>query len=453
MKRIITIILTIMMLLSLASCGTGGNPDPSPAPTGEAGVSSSVPTAAPIVSPTDKPEETPGESTDFPAADMNSLFANFDKELVCDTEDSFYYLRSIRSLQGTPISIVYVTDKEYRDWMPLCGRPDCMHDNSNCNARLEGFAYGKIWRFGEHIYYVFLGDEGVENPELWRMKLDGSDHEKLLELSRPDPNADGSWSWNWTFHNKYLIVDYKNLNVSFGASITNYIVDLSAKKLEQKRLDAVLDTGEKTHVGFCFAGRGSMVYHVQNEVGETIADPDLGTERTRIISTLYKTDLETGATVKLCVLPFQPFGGDCSLEGDLLYFCGSDTEYRIVSVNTETGELTHINSAELYSVRWYTPYKGYILGTTTNFSTKPDMTPLDLTGTDIYSLSGELLYNIPYEDYNADISILFVIGDYVFGVERTQLIENPTYLLPTWYLNISDIGTDNLMWRKWAPEG
>ena len=447
MKRTITIILALTMLLSLVSCGTGGNPDPSPAPTGEAGVSSSVPTAAPIVSPTDKPEETPGESTDFPAADLNSIFANRQFEPAFETEDSIYYVRSFSNPNENYITryMICVTDKEYKDWMPLCGRPNCMHDNDDCSAWIEGHSYNKIWLYGERIYYAFYNDG---NPELWRMKLDGTDHERMLGLSLPDPDDDLSYSWSWTFHNKYLIANYRKEEGLNGYETTTYVVDLSARKLEQRKLDAYLETGEKTFVGYCVAGKDNIVYHWQSKNVE-ITDPVSGETRTKAITSLYKTDLETGATSKLCVLPFQPFFGDSSLEGDLLYFCESTDENIILTVNTETGELTTVNTAELYSVCWVTPYHGYIFGTIDRKSSAPDGTPFENLGTFIYDLSGELVCSIPYESYSADIYILFALGDLVFGVERSDVRETLDSLFPTWYLDLSEMGTENFVWHRW----
>ena len=344
-------------------------------------------------------------------------------------------------------AMICVTDKEYMDWMPLCGRPDCMHDTEDCNAWLEGPASGKIWLYGDRIYDAFHYD-GI--PELWRMKLDGTDHEKMLRFSLPDPNDESAYSWNWTFHNKYLIANYMKMEGPDGSETTTYVVDLSARKLEQKALDAVLETGEKTYVGKCVAGKDNTVYHWQSKNVETV-DPASGEAKTKAITSLYKTDLETGATRKLCVLPFQPPYCNCSLEGELLYICGSTDESVILTVNTETGELTTVNTAELYSVCWYTPYHGYIIGTAGKTSSASDGTPLENLGAFLYDLSGELICSIPYESYSAEIYILFALGDRLFGIEQTDEPASFDSLLPTWYLDLSEIGTDALAWRRWEP--
>ena len=448
MKKHLKIIIKAI-LLSASACGTITEDFPSAiTPSQSMAENSEHGLVFSSFNPTDDSEHASDPNRIFHAADLNSVFANHQFELACETEVSIYYVKQFTDVAWIRRSVVYVSDKEYKDWMPLRGRPDCMHNDENCNAWLEGYVYSKIWLYGNHIYYVHCDNY---DPELWRMNLDGSEHEMLLVLSRPDPNSDGASSWSWTFHNKYLIANYRKEEGLNGYETTTYVVDLSARKLEQRKLDAYLETGEKTYVGYCVAGKDNIVYHWQSKNVE-ISDPVSGETRTKAITSLYKTDLETGATSKLCILPFQPFFGDSSLEGDLLYFCESTDENIILTVNTETGELTTVNTAELYSVCWVTPYHGYIFGTIDRKSSAPDGTPFENLGTFIYDLSGELVCSIPYESYSADIYILFALGDRLFGVERTDDREAVTSLFPTWYLDLSEMGTEVFGWHRWSEE-
>ncbi|MBQ7063963.1 MAG: hypothetical protein IJM90_03635 [Firmicutes bacterium] len=59
----------------------------------------------------------------------------------------------------------------------LCNKPECTHDSDQCNAYL-GFCLKGIHVYDGFIYWIKI-DRG---PSLWRMKLDGSEHEKVLSL-------------------------------------------------------------------------------------------------------------------------------------------------------------------------------------------------------------------------------------------------------------------------------
>ena len=133
---------------------------------------------------------------------------------------------------------MYFTDKKYSDWMQLCGRPECSHRTYDCNAYIgEDPGGSEIWLYGDHFYF-FLSNED-EEPELWRMKLDGTEHEKLMACSTEELNT-----FNWFFHNKYVFLTFVS-NVPETAEIKRelFCIDLSSSELKPIKYDITDENG------------------------------------------------------------------------------------------------------------------------------------------------------------------------------------------------------------------
>ena len=376
--------------------------------------------------PTAGPATTPHTQNEgvFYVMDFNDVYATTGMQQIIETKDCVYYLCSVTA----DTSIVYFSDKEYKDWMPLCSKPDCLHGpkDVNCNAHLEGETFTKMWLYGDHIYYCsYL--RGESELSLWRMKLDGLDHEKLLILSE----SAGS-SLGWFFHNKYLFLSSVSVvGENAETQSSTYIVDLSAAPIKSVKIDLVDETGNSVDFRLPIIGCGDKLYCLSND-GENY---------------VYCVDISNAVRTTVCQLPADPGLASTALYDDTLYFCLAWDYGGIITVDVNTGEQTVLNKAEPQTVKWYLPYKRFIFGSNTSKSINPD-----LKGTAVYDYDGELIKDIPYESYNTDINISYIIGNYVFGYDHCEGGEFVT-APPTWYLDLRDIGTDNLMWRKWEPEG
>ena len=425
MKRIITIILTIIMLLSLASCGTGGAP---------------APTAEPTEAPADKP---------FYTVNLGTTSYCSSRQPVCETESSIYFLCEETATQY----IVYFSDKEYHDWMPLCGKPECDHKTSSCNARLEGYAGGSIWLYGDHLYY-FVENERTGEPEtidLYRMDLDGSDHEKLLQCELPLSAQNGTnYSWYWFFHNKYAflqlacskqIIDSGEIEVD----VTMYFSDLSKDAPSLSTLDFINDEIKSIGQVFLFmAGQGETVYAAA-------------------MNDIYKIELASNSIEKLCSLSFCPDRCFYSEKENRLFFSDPNDRNSFSCVDIGTRSV-NIHSDETTSAQWDIICNGYIFGNSprdpfegmpwgpADAGLDPETDFEALWCTNVYDLNGNLLIHIPHEDYNDEnIVIRYITGNYVFGVDYLDSLKNGTRRPPEWYLNLSEMGTDSFMWRRWEP--
>ena len=216
-----------------------------------------------------------------------------------------------------------------------------------------------------------------------------------------------------------------------------FVLDLSCPEEGLARVEFDLDGGNET---VCFM-------HVCCGVGDV-----LFCTNTLEGNELYRLDLKAQTAKTLCTLPFeQRLTKTCSLYQGKLYFCCGFAEGKIVAVDAETGEMEIVNTAGPGQTLWYLPYEGHIFGAQLKDNGS------ERYGTAIYDINGNEIQSIDYEDYGENIYIYGVIGDYVLGALATndprekEIINYLSYHGPSWYLRVSDIGTDNLIWQMWAP--
>ena len=73
-----------------------------------------------------------------------SLAALGTSNSILETDNSVYYLYE---------NMIYFSDKDYKDWLPLCVKPNCSHSDKDCDAYIDGAESG-IWIYDQYIYYV-----------------------------------------------------------------------------------------------------------------------------------------------------------------------------------------------------------------------------------------------------------------------------------------------------------
>lgn len=90
---------------------------------------------------------------------------------MIETEKGFYTLA---------FDFLYYADKAKMDnWAVVCNKPNCSHDTKDCNAFCE-HAFS-IWIHESKLYYVNF-------YAIWRMDLDGKNHEKVRDLPEVEYN-------------------------------------------------------------------------------------------------------------------------------------------------------------------------------------------------------------------------------------------------------------------------
>lgn len=364
--------------------------------------------------------ENERESDSFYTMDLG-CFASAGVEQLLETEETLYYLCSTPGGETR----LYFSDKSNKEWLPLCGKPNCLHRTEDCESVLEGNASNKVWLYGSHIYYL-VRTEQSRGPELWRMKLDGSSHEKLCAPFENEKNTGAMYSYDWYFHNKYAIVLYHTLDSEKpGGQTQVYRLDLGAKELEAVRLEIP----EGVSLGNPIAGCGNMLFCVCGDEDKP---------------SLVKTDLDSGETRILFELPFMPDLYSCAFHDGGIIFAEGWEQGKIYRFDVESGLLETLASAEPETRRWYYPSGNYVFG-----SNSSRVSPF--AGTEISDLSGNMVWESKPSDGSPEIGVGSIIGNYVLGYENGEnriTIEH----LPTWYLDIREIGTDSFGWHRWGND-
>ncbi len=162
-----------------------------------------------------------------------------------ETVDYYYCLFNNR---------VYFSQKDNLAFYILCNKPDCKHNDGGCNANSDYF----LGYWNEHLYGVVLsGDE----PYIFRMNLDGTEHKKIASLEMP-VNSDGTAGGMFIFyiHEGYIYYSVSNVGMN-----SLFRVELSTG--ETKRLfEDMLHGATSLHPKFCFTNSKAYFLLRDNDV-------------------------------------------------------------------------------------------------------------------------------------------------------------------------------------------
>ncbi len=451
MKRFLVLLLFTAFLFCTACTGVKVDPSPTSAPGGTEG-SSATETV------TDKPYEGRNYVRDFRPTTLGLFGVNNN---IVETDDSVFVLGG---------GYLYFSDKEYRDFMPLCARPNCLHNDDECDARLD--TKNGIWLYGSYIWFItnergILDDANKDPLWLCRMRLDGTKHERVLKFYEGDPDFEVKMnSWDFYSTNKYLrashvMCDHSNVNHEDAKIETVlYLVDLET--LEVKTLEVDPDSPVVLSIVW---GDGSLLYGIGVEDAE---DPDYDGEQVMqkgVQKTLVVMSPETGEERRIGPLEgkgrIDPYYGGFGLVGsDFIYLRWDNTTdtNSLWAMDIETGECRLLVSKPFPEFRAAT----YDWTSNTLFLSTKDT---GAEGFYAYDLEGNEVAHIPYDGMPKDFiegNVLFQTDSYIFLCPPADVaietdgsggfkFSSETAQIPTWYLEKSKIGTDELAWKRWEP--
>ncbi|MCD8146599.1 MAG: DUF5050 domain-containing protein [Clostridiales bacterium] len=153
-KRILTILFAATLVLSLTACGSSSNNDNANTETSE---------AANLLSAGN--EDSSSSGTDF---QKNMAQTQVSFTYPCESGEGYYFVGSN--------GYVYYIDKATESATILCGKPECSHDDEDCNA----YAGSALTYYDGKLYY--FSDIGSSWTQLYSMNLDGTDHTLVQTL-------------------------------------------------------------------------------------------------------------------------------------------------------------------------------------------------------------------------------------------------------------------------------
>ncbi|MDE5820229.1 MAG: DUF5050 domain-containing protein [Lachnospiraceae bacterium] len=246
--------------------------------------------------------KTEEKDADGAAAPMESdeIGADFEYQFVAKSENGYYFWERISPDHLHP-RLMFM-DKESGRVVPLCNRPDCVHEGKECNAYFRehhdvgGGIHKKYLQYYEgNLYAVGLSEDAYVS--LFRIKADGSaEWEISAKLYRTDYAATHRW-------------ESPEVLIEGGYA---YFVDWyqKIKKLERMPIDGGMP--ETVFEGDSDASAVN-IYQIKSNGGtlffQVISYPDDIPEN--VVGALYSCDSATGQCnlVKAFVGPYSVYDG------------------------------------------------------------------------------------------------------------------------------------------------
>lgn len=107
-------------------------------------------------------------------------------------EDGYYHLVERDIKIGTITNICYF-DYQSKQEIYLCDKPECKHEEESCTSYLPILAMNSaLFVYQDNIYIIqdegttisFLGDQENQGAKIYRMDLDGKNHEEFASLPK-----------------------------------------------------------------------------------------------------------------------------------------------------------------------------------------------------------------------------------------------------------------------------
>ena len=192
MKRAITFLLALALLLTLAACGAvrekaGGN---------------------------DREIDT-----------TRSFFQGLTLIQAAETEDTIYFISKYSD-------VIRYVDKATGVGGPLCGRPDCLHNDKSCNAYAGGSSYPKgLFIYDSRLYWI--NNQAGSGFVVYSAALDGTDHREEAVLGRDlTPNSNSNLST--ALFDGYVLIACERSLIEDGEDVRyNYLCAIPLESEEE----------------------------------------------------------------------------------------------------------------------------------------------------------------------------------------------------------------------------
>ena len=185
MKKTIILLCTILALL-LAGCEK--TPQNSGADAGQG--LQSVETTDAVYADVDTPKIF---ALRVAPEDRNQAFT----QGFVETQEAYYYIGE-KETEDSFMNLIYFCPRSGNSFQPLCGKPNCKHEDENCNA----FCGPELGYFDGSLYTT--KDTGMGKIEIIKMNLDGTDHQLVATV---DPGLGAQrFGFECAFHHGKLLI-------------------------------------------------------------------------------------------------------------------------------------------------------------------------------------------------------------------------------------------------------
>lgn len=158
----------------------------------------------------------------------NSYVPEQDVQNFSGTQDAVFMGGGFYVANGE--GMIDFIDCESGKTAPLCGKPNCSHEDESCNAYFENPSY--IGAYDGYLYIIAVGNTEQDSRILYRVSPDGSERKEIRTLYSFEEEEDASLSLDFAIHrgDAYMI--------------TNWI-EMSRKEREQVWYRLPMEEGEE----------------------------------------------------------------------------------------------------------------------------------------------------------------------------------------------------------------
>ena len=309
---------------------------------------------------------------------------------------------------------LFYADHDSSQMIKLCGRPDCEHNTTDCNAALM-HGLGGICYYDGYLYNTEAGDIASDIVSLWRVNPNGSDRIKVLDCA--DLNNGQYNGFNGPYiQNGIFMVGLLDMDNTTGDIATDWFF-CSLDDPEWKQTDA----------GFCWNDgeaflHGSPVWAAENVIESwSLVKWDPATDTETVLATLSGRE---NMTTMINSGYWGDKNGLCHVDGKILKvnYPNCDTE-----VLFETG-ITESNTVKFY----------------------PDCIAIYERGSFMEGIDG-LLHFFDYQgndlgqvevDIPVNTDMLPIVGE---SRDRIYIRGNQDYQLPSHYVDKAEFGTGEIV--------
>ena len=180
--------------------------------------------------------------------------------------------------------VIYFCPRGADTFYPLCGKPNCLHNDENCNAWFAGFNFG----YYNGALYATADPIGFDSPMLAviKIELDGTDHREVAQVDVREAMRLG---YSCTFHHGKLFIE-ANAMAETDEDDRLIVLDLSDYSVTEPAADYLCTARLPWSASFYkdkLYGYGSGSRELMNRSNECLIEVDVVTGEARKLASGY----------------------------------------------------------------------------------------------------------------------------------------------------------------------
>ncbi|MGN0351531.1 MAG: hypothetical protein ACI4ES_07755 [Roseburia sp.] len=206
--------------------------------------------------------------------------------------------------------LVMFWDAETKEYVPLCNKPECAHDDENCNAYFSSEEYkpGVMKCYGTSLYLEAIKEDGIY---LEQVSADGATRKTLCRLTENKEENIG----NIILHHGAAYYEIETLDVTNGNEAYVYKI-----LLEEDAKPEVVDSF--SGIGATFSGiygYENKIYLLHTWISEEYEVETAEGMNSGLFHELYSYDIETGE--KQLLSQENIISYDVDTKAGKIYYC------------------------------------------------------------------------------------------------------------------------------------